>query len=259
MPGASSRAAPGRASSIEPEPSAVHVLITRPRADAAALAEDLVARGHEVTIEPLLTIEPVAGVVPVPAGVQALVLTSANAVPALPADGLDVPVFAVGAATARAARERGCREVHPASGDAASLARLIVARCRPAAGALLHLAGAEVRPGLDEALAAAGLTLRREIVYRALAARRLSTPLIEALGRRSVDAALLFSPRSATILVDLIVAHELADRLERTEAICLSAAVAAPCRRLRWQAVRVAPRPEVNSLLGQLEGRGRRC
>ena len=34
---------------------------TRPREDASQLTADLVARGHQVTVEPLLTIEPVAG------------------------------------------------------------------------------------------------------------------------------------------------------------------------------------------------------
>ncbi len=131
----------------------MRVLITRPRAEAAVLAADLAARGHEVTIEPLLTIEPLPGVVAALAGAQAIVLTSANAVPALPATGVRLPVFAVGAATARAARAHGCEEVHAAAGDAQSLARLIGAHCRPAAGPLLHLAGAEVRPGLAEALA----------------------------------------------------------------------------------------------------------
>ena len=237
----------------------MRVLITRPRAEAAVLAADLAARGHEVTIEPLLTIEPLPGVVAALAGAQAIVLTSANAVPALPATGVRLPVFAVGAATARAARAHGCEEVHAAAGDAQSLARLIGAHCRPAAGPLLHLAGAEVRPGLAEALAAAGFTLRRQTVYRATAARGLSGPVVEALRRQAIDAVLLFSPRTATTLVELIAAHQLAGCLGRTEAICLSAAVAARCRRLEWRAVRVAPRPEVGSLLAQLEGVGRRC
>ena len=237
----------------------MRVLITRPRAEAAALAADLAARGHEVTVEPLLTIEPLKGVVPALAGVQAIVLTSAHAVPALPATGVRLPVFAVGGATARAAQAHGCEEVHAAGGDAPSLARLVGARCRPAAGPLLHLAGAEVRPGLAEALAAAGFALRRQTVYRAVAARGLSAPLVEALRRGAIDAVLLFSPRTATILVELIAAHHLVGCLGRTEAICLSGAVAAPCRRLAWRAVRVAPRPEVGSLLAQLEAAGRRC
>ena len=61
----------------------MHVLITRPRDQALELADRLAARGDTALIEPLLTIERIAGVVPQLEGVQALVLTSANAAPAL--------------------------------------------------------------------------------------------------------------------------------------------------------------------------------
>ena len=152
----------------------MHVLITRPHADAAVLAQELAARGHQVMVEPLLTIEPLPDAVPALDGVQALLLTSANAAPALRGTNPRLPVFVVGEATARAAREHGCEQVHVAAGDAASLARLIIARCRPSEGRLLHLCGAEVRPGLAEALEAAGFALQRQVVYRAVAASSLS-------------------------------------------------------------------------------------
>ena len=237
----------------------MHVLITRPRANAAVLAQKLEARGHRVMVEPLLTIAPVVGGVPALDGVQAILLTSANAAPALRGTNPRLPVFVVGEATARAARERGSEEVHVAAGDAASLARLVVERCHPSEGILLHLCGAEVRPGLAEPLAAAGFALRRQVVYRAVPASSLSAQAIAAIRRRAIDAVLLLSPRTASVLVGLLAGHELAGCLGRTEAICLSAAVAEPCRRLQWKAVRIAARPEVGSLLGQLEGGGRRC
>jgi uroporphyrinogen-III synthase len=242
-----------------PESDRVHVLITRPRADAAVLAEELEARGHQVMVEPLLTIAPLAEVIPPLDGVQAILLTSANAVPALRGTNLRLPVFVVGEATARAARESGCGDVHAAAGDAASLARLIVARCRPNEGSLLHLCGAEVRPGLAEPLEAAGFTLRRQVVYRAVAARSLSRQAIAAIRQEAIDAVLLFSPRTASVLVGLLAGHGLSGCLRQTEAICLSAAVAESCRQVEWKAVRIAARPEVGSLLGQLEGGGRRC
>ncbi|HSA80584.1 MAG TPA: uroporphyrinogen-III synthase [Geminicoccaceae bacterium] len=237
----------------------MHVLITRPRADAAVLAQKLEARGHEVMVEPLLTIVPLTDAVPAVNGVQAILLTSANAVAALRGTDPRLPVFVVGEATARAAREQGCQQVQVAAGDAASLADLIVARCRPSDGALLHLCGAQVRPGLAEPLEAAGFPLRRQVVYRAVAASALSTSAIAAIRSRAIDAVLLFSPRTASILVALIARHELCGCLGRTEAICLSAAVAQPCRSLQWKAIRIAARPEVGSLLGRLEGGGRRC
>ncbi len=237
----------------------MRVLITRPRADAEALARALEARGHDALVEPLLTILPIPDAVPDFAGVQAILLTSANALPALGGTDPGRPVFVVGEASARAARAAGCGDVRAAGGDGASLARLIIAQCRPADGALLHLAGTEVRPGLAEPLLAAGFGFRRQAVYRAVAATALSQPVIAALEARLVDAVLLFSPRSAAIFVDLIARHDLSDRLGQTEAICLSAAVAGPCRRLSWAAVRIAAHPEVEGLLRQLEGRERRC
>ena len=235
----------------------MRVLITRPRAAALTLARALEARGHEVLVEPLLTIEPIDGVVPDQAGVQAIVLTSGHAVAALAAIDPRLPVFAVGAATAAAARRAGRSDVRAGGGDAGRLARLIARQCRPAAGPLLHLSGTEVRPALADGLAAAGFTLRRQAVYRAHAALRLSPPVIDALARRSVGAVLLFSPRSARILAQLLEAHGLTDCLEQTGAICLSAAVARPCRHLGWRELRVAERPEVALAVAQLEGHER--
>jgi uroporphyrinogen-III synthase len=237
----------------------VQVLITRPRDDAAMLASELEARGHSTLVEPLLTIEPIRCASLNLDGVQAIVLTSANAVPALDGTITPLPVFVVGEATAAAARRAGLSDLRVAAGDASSLARMIREQCRPAGGALLHLCGAEVRPGLAEQLAAAGFALRRQPVYRAVAASTLSPGVIEALRREVIDAVLLFSPRTAAIFAELVARHDLAGCLGRTDAICLSAAVAEPCRRLVWRAVRVATRPELEMLLRRLEGAGRRC
>jgi uroporphyrinogen-III synthase len=210
-------------------------------------------------IEPLLTIERVPGVAPQLEGVQALVMTSANAAPALSAPAGQLPLFAVGAATAMAAKRAGCSRVVSAAGSGADLARLIAQRCRPEHGAILHLSGEHVRPGLAEGLAAAGFALRRQVVYRAVAARALSPAAIEALVQRQVDAVLLFSPRTAQTFVELIARHGLRDHLATSAAICLSAAVAQPCRELVWRAVYLAARPEPGALLEALEAARRRC
>ena len=190
---------------------------------------------------------------------QALVLTSANAAPALSAPARQLPVFAVGDTTARAAKAAGCRTVIAATGTGADLARLIARRCRPERGALLHLSGEDVRPGLAEELAAAGFELHRQVVYRAVPARALSASTVAALKRRQVEAVLLFSPRSAQTFVELIARHGLRDALAATAAICLSAAVAQPCRELIWRAIHLAAEPELGALLEALEAARRRC
>ena len=107
--------APGRAFSTERR-GTLHVLITRPRERALEFARELEQRGDTALIEPLLAIEPIAGVAPELDGVQAIVLTSAHAVPALSERGRRLPVFAVGDATAAAARRAGCSTVVSAGG-----------------------------------------------------------------------------------------------------------------------------------------------
>src|SRR5918994_3611027 len=244
--------APDRASSTELwQETTLRVLITRPQADAEALARTLEALGHDVLIEPLLTIEQLA-VEPALEGVQAIALTSANAVPALNEACMALPLFAVGDATAAAARRAGHAEVEQSDGDAASLARLIAATCTPALGPILHLAGTEVRPSLAEGLSEAGFEVVRQAVYRADAAPRLS-PTAEAALRAGVDAVLLFSPRTARIFAGLIGVHGLAGCLAETEAFCLSAAVATACRGLAWRGVQVAARPDQRAPVELLE------
>jgi uroporphyrinogen-III synthase len=237
----------------------LRILITRPRARAEALARRLEAAGDRILIEPLLTIEPVAGVVPDLSGVQAIVLTSAHGAAAVTESARRLRLFAVGAATAAAARQAGCEAVMSADGAGADLANLISRHCRPEDGALLHLSGAEIRPEPAAALSAAGFTLRREVVYRAVPAPALSPPTLAALRRRAIDAVLLLSPRTARIAVDLIRHHGLEQNLETVAAVCLSAAVAQPCRDISWRAVHLAARPTVAALVEALEAVRRRC
>lgn len=262
MPARSFDAAPGRSSSSEPGRRArvalLRILITRPREQAQALARKLEALGHEVLTEPLLAIEPLPSVRVRLDAVQAILLTSANAAGALPPEGRHLPVLAVGGATARAARAAGWTTVVEARGDAASLARLVRERCSPAGGALLHLCGEQVREDLAERLAAAGFELRRQVVYRAVAARELSAELVVALRQDRLDAVLLLSPRTARTFVDLVIEHGLDARLGDTEALCLSDAVAEPCRELPFAAVWTAARPELDALLERLDAPARR-
>ena len=62
---------------------------------------------------------------------------------------------------------------------------------------ILHLAGAEVRPGLEQALASTGHLYRRAVVYAAVPRGQMAPDVEAAIRARQVDAVLLYSPRSA--------------------------------------------------------------
>src|SRR5690242_8563680 len=122
-------------------------LVTRPRAEAVALAEALDRRGIEAIIEPLLDIHYRDAPAPDLADVQALLCTSANGVRALARRSRErgIALFAVGEATAARARAEGFAQVESARGDINDLARLARERLCPQHGRLLHIAGSDVR------------------------------------------------------------------------------------------------------------------
>jgi uroporphyrinogen-III synthase len=234
----------------------MRVLVTRPREDADALADSLRAEGVESLVAPLLTIRVLPQATFDLAGVQALLFTSANGVRAFArlSSARTLPAFAVGDATARAARAAGFEQVESAGGAVEDLARVVSTRLGPKAGALLHASGADVAGDLAGALGTLGFEVRRATLYRAVKARRLPVAARRALTDGALDAVLFFSPRSAATFVSLARKDGVEPALARLDALCLSEAVAAVVRQIAWRAVAVAAQPDQPALLQLVVG-----
>src|SRR5256885_4224047 len=144
-------------------------LVTRPRAEAVALAEALDRRGIEAIIEPLLDILYRDEPAPDLAGVRAVHCTSANGVRALARRSGErgIALFAVGEATAARARAEGFSHVESAGGDVDDLARLACERLAPQDGRLLHVAGGDVAGDLAGLLRDAGFAAERVVLDQA--------------------------------------------------------------------------------------------
>lgn len=233
----------------------MRVWVTRAQPGAAATAGRLRALGFEPLVAPLITVETVADDPVDLTGVVALAFTSANGVAAFsgqcPARAL--PVFAVGAATAEAARNVGFVQVSSADGDVDALAALIAAR-GPHLGAVLYPGPAEAAGDLVGALAQRGVLSRRLVVYRSV--DRFPDDATAAL-IPTLDAVLLHAPRAARTLASWLRSHPTANLMApNLTALCLSANVAAPLAGLALAAVRVASAPVEDALLALLESPG---
>jgi uroporphyrinogen-III synthase len=244
----------------------MRILITRPREDAAALAEKLKARGHEVLVEPMLEIRLVADAKVDLSDVQALLFTSANGVRAFAAAETrrDLTAFCVGDTTAATAREVGFAKVESASGNVDDLARLVRERLNAADGALLHAAGAAVAGDLAGALAQDGFTVRRAVLYAAEPVNSLSPVAAAALKARQVDMVVFFSARTAETFARLVREAGLAPALSRTVALGLSPAVLQALVGLPWAMTESARQPQEadliraiarHKIIAQLEGK----
>ena len=234
-------------------------LVTRPEADAAPLARALAERGIETLLAPLISIEPVPDAAKRLAdamiGAQALLFTSANGarIFARASARRELPVLAVGDATAAAARLANFRSVASAGGDVRDLAALAAARLAPAHGALVHVAGSVTAGDLAGALEAEGFQVRRAVIYEARPARALAPETAAALTSGAVGLALFFSPRTAALFVRLAGDAGLAESCRATTALALSPAVADALAALPWARVLIAGAPTQADLLAALD------
>jgi uroporphyrinogen-III synthase len=235
----------------------VKILVTRAEGDAEKLAARLAERGHESVIENLMTIrfrpEAARSIAPFLDGVQAVLFTSANGVRAF-ADATarrDFRAFAVGDATAAAAREAGFADVTSAHGAVDDLAKLVMSRLKAKDGAVFHAAAGVTAGDLQGLLEAAGFSVRRAALYEAVESARLSDATRIAITQHEIDAALFFSPRNAATFVRL--AADLEEGCKHMVAVALSPAVAEKLALLPWRRVAVAAAPNESALLAALE------
>jgi len=214
------------------------VWVTRVQPGADRTADHVRALGAVALVQPLLTIQRLAPHVDL-TDVTALAFTSTNAVLAFAALSLErsLPVWAVGQATAQAARAAGFGSVASADGDLSALARLIRSRA-PAGQAMLHPRAQEPAGDLG-ALVGDHAPVRGLAVYAAV-----PTP---GPVPTEFDVVLIHSPRAAQALAAR--AHS---NWGHRLAVAISPAAALPLRALDLGGVHVADTPDEAALIAAL-------
>lgn len=182
-----------------------------------------------------MEIRPLPQPAPALGEVSALAFTSANGVTAFAAltDRRNLPIFAVGDATAEAARDAGFRDVTSADGAIADLAALLDDRAPPG---LLLAPGAKAPAG-DLAAMVGRAEVRPLPVYEAVETG-VAAPA-------EVDAVLLQSPRAALALAELQPSWD-RPPLIFAQSAAIADALSAP------HAVQTAARPTEEALLEAL-------
>ena len=231
----------------------MRLLVTRPQEDGERTAQVLRARGHSVTLAPLLQIEPLAAEFG-PGPFAAVLTTSANAARAVAgharlAELRSVPLYTVGRRSAEAARAVGFAIAHSADGDAHDLIRIVARELAGAALPLLYLAGADRSVDLTAELGRHGLAARTAVVYRAAATERLPPEAEQGIAAGEIDGVLHYSRRSADAFLRCAGAAGLRERALALTHFCLSAQVAAPLAQAGGADIRIGTRPEEVALL----------
>lgn len=233
-----------------------YVLITRSLPEASQLMGAFTAWGYECLVEPMSTLELMREHIPplvesVKQKPQALIFTSRNAVLAVKhvPELFSIPVLCVGDTTAAFAKENGFRQVSSANGNVHDLEQLVQRSCTPGKGRLLYLTGAHIAGHLQENLAKEGFSMERHVLYDTHPVAGFSVKTQEALRQRQVAIALFYSPRTAAIFEQQVIAQELKPYISSVALFCLSRAIAGAFSHLKWREIHYPPVPNTKSLL----------
>lgn len=225
----------------------MRILVTRPRRDAARLAQRLRRYGHSVWLAPMLTMTFDQAPRWPTSAPAALAVTSANGIDALCAAQdqfqhlfgytvTQLKLFAVGKKTAQTARRAGWHDISIAAGNVESLAQSIAAACP--SETIWHISGEAQAGDLVAALKAAKIKAQRVKLYDAEKATVLPHHISKNM--HQIDAVVLYSLRSAEAF--LAVAPRSGSM---PHAFCLSEKIAAKMARHGYKtAVAAAPDDE---------------
>lgn len=219
-----------------------NVLITRPEPGATETAMLLEARGHKFVISPFMNIIPLTTILPM--GITSCIVTSSNAVWALPPG---VRTFTVGDATARRAQQKTLAPVTSAGGDGKALTQLVRSSLAPDEGTLLLLTGQNLGACLAHELRASGFKVVRRVVYRTHNPRRFPSPARQAIEQLKINSVLFFSAATAKAFAKLCPIN-LYSSLSKIRALTLSPAISDSLRSMPWQSIQAAETPSQEAL-----------
>ncbi len=234
----------------------MHILVTRPAADAETLKRPLEAMGHRVSLAPMLKVR-FDGCDAIDAdGCAAIIATSRNGLRGLElalkgqsSHALQLPLFVVGPGTAAVARALGFTRVIEGPGTAAGLGYVVAATLQPGAGPLLHVSGDHTAFDLKGALEGQGFRVLQPIVYRSVASTAFPAGVKDDLAQGRIDTVILMSPRAATTFVQLASGHGLGLAARQACYLCLSDAVAAKLEAWSPLLVKIAEKPNLDEIL----------
>lgn len=242
----------------------MHILVTRPEEDAGELKEKLEARGHRVSLAPLIEIE----FLPVPpesfdAG-AVLVATSRNGLRALArSSAFDaaraLPLFVVGQASARLAQDLLFRDVVAGPGRAAELAPVVLDYVKGCGRRVMLVTGEDTAFDMEAYLRSRDIPVQSVVAYRGRPAAVLPASVLDGVKQGDVDAVILMSARTAAAWMSLAAKSDLGPHLGQITHLCLSETIARAVQTCDLgqpfrPRIKTARRPEIEEILALAGG-----
>lgn len=179
---------------------------------------------------------------------KGFILTSQQAAYALPADPHDRPVFAVGRASASAARRLGYKHVFAGPSDGAALAEMILSQTSYDIANLCWLRAAKISFDITKALAQAGYQSKAQIVYEMCPEQALPDAIISAFQEGKITGIMALSKAQLSQFQLLLDFHDLWHCARTCALYAVSDPVAKMAQKAGWEKVIIARRKRAISV-----------
>ena len=179
---------------------------------------------------------------------KGFILTSQQAAYALPADHHNRPVFAVGRASASAARHRGYRHVFSGPSDGAALAEMILSQTSYQISDLCWLRARKISFDITKALAQAGYQSQAHIVYEMRPERALPHSIISAFDKGKITGVMALSKAQLSQFQLLLDHHDLWHCARACHLYAVSESVAKMAEKAGWTTITTARRKRAISV-----------
>ena len=234
----------------------MHLLLTRPKSEDDQLPGLLQSKGHTFLSDPVLSVEFVTPGQFDFGSLQAILITSSNALRALAASPdldlerlRDLPLYAVGSATAAHARDMGFAKIRIGQGTSEDIVRQLIEDLAPGDGEIYYPHSQQVAYDPAPLLIGAGFAIRASVVYRTVPLGTLAPNTVAGLRNGDISGVVLLSPRTAKVYASLIETAGLVTALSRTCHFCLSARVADGLSASLAVPIKVAAHPNLQELV----------
>ncbi|XUY26547.1 uroporphyrinogen-III synthase [Agrobacterium sp. rho-8.1] len=211
----------------------MRVVVTRPEASGLRTAQLLHEIGHEPVLLPLTspTHDATAAIAALAKTPAFLAVTSAEAVRALLGSGADLaaslhrPIFVVGNASAKAARDAGFQAIISGESDGSALAHLIADTGASHRGTVLYLAGTPRDQGFERALGELKVPFKTVEIYRMQPVPWQSHNLKKRIADIPIDAVLFYSSEAVRIFFELMEREKYPEQFRDCRMVCISSKV----------------------------------
>lgn len=233
----------------------MRILLTRPYQQSLETKRQLEDIGCRVFIEPVLEIAPIEYSHEIYKRSKAFAVTSIHASSEIAKqEDIDrnLPVYAVGSATAMPLKDAGFTRTFEAEGHAASLLTLIKEKHESPKELITYLSGWHITQDIARVLAMQGFEAQRVISYKANAAKNISEATKVKIINGEIDIVIFMSFRTAFIFQKLCKQIHLNSYLQNICAVVLSQNVARGLNQTSWKNLIITEKPSQNSLITKI-------